>query len=642
MTKQKGQTIVEFLIAIGLASIFLPTLLTGLVASREGKAQQTQRLEATTLLKEAEEAMRITRETSWSSISTNGTFHPVISASNWILASNAETVNGYTRKIVISDTQRDSSGKIVSTGGTADPGTKKVVSSVSWNTPFSSSVDSTMYLSRFLNNTTYLETTDTQFNQGTLNGTVMTNASGGEITLGAGGHGSWCAPNLSIAAVDLPKQGVTNAVYAIQGQVVAGTGDNSSGISFAKVTISNPPYPTPPAGTINATFDGYKTNGVFGETNYAYLATDTNSKEIVIIDLNNIVNGKYQEAGYFNAPGNGTGNSIYVSGNIGYMTDGSTLYTFDLTSKSGSRAPLGSVSLAGTGNKIIVNGSYAYIAIDSESTQLQIVQVSPDGKTLTIVGWAQVNGHDGKSIFINNSATRAYLATEVSPTQKEFFILDISTKTGNRPTLGSYETNGMNPKGVTVVPGNKAIIVGTGAEEYQVIDITNENNLNLPRCGGLNIDIGVNGISSVVEGDGDAYSYIITGDASSELKIIEGGPGGQYGTTGTYISKTFDVGSNVIFNYLYLTLTQPSQTTIKFQIAIAYAINNSCNGVTFVYIGPDKTASTYFTSSFTVPLDDDGVGYENPGRCFSYKAYLTSSDITQSPTLYDISVNYSP
>jgi type II secretory pathway pseudopilin PulG len=642
MLKQKGQSIVEFIIAVGLASIFLPALLTGLVASREGKAQQTQRLEATTLLKEAEEAVRIARENNWSSVSSNGIYHPVISGNTWNLASGDETINGYIRQIVISDVRRDGSEAVVSTGGTVDPSTKKIVTTVSWNTPFSSSVDSTMYLTRFLSNTTFVETTDTQFGQGTLNATVVTNTSGGEVTLGAGGHGSWCAPNLSIASVDLPKQGVANAVYAVQGQVVAGTGDNASGVSFAQVAISNPPYPTPPAGSITATFDGYKTNGVFGDTNYAYLATDTNSKEIVIIDLNNIINGKYQEVGYFDAPGNGNGNSIYVSGNIGYMTDGDILYTFDLSDKSGSRSQLGSVTLAGTGNRVVVNGSYAYIAVGATTNQLQIIQVSTDGKTLTVVGQATVNGQAAKDVFINGTATRAYLVTAESATQKEFFIVDIAAKTGNQPTLGSYETNGMDPKGVTVVPGNKAIIVGNNAEEYQVIDITNENNLNLPRCGGLNIDTGINGLSSVVESDGDAYSYIITGDTSSELKIIEGGPGGQYGTAGTFISKTFDAGFSAVFNRLYLHTSQPSQTTIKFQIGIADPINNSCNSVNFTYVGLDKSTSSYFTTDAAIPLDDDGVGFENPGRCLSYKAYLTTSEITQSPTLYDISINYSP
>ncbi|MCJ7740756.1 hypothetical protein MUP32_05610, partial [Candidatus Microgenomates bacterium] len=350
----------------------------------------------------------------------------------------------------------------------------------------------------------------------------------------------------------------------------------------------------------------------------------------------------YQEAGYFDAPGNGAGDSIYVSGNIGYMTDGNTLYTFDLSSKSGSRAELGSVTLAGTGNRVVVNGNEAYVAVGATTNQLQIIQVSTDGKTLTVIGQATVNGQAAKDVFVNNTATRAYLATAVSATQKEFFIIDISAKTGDRPTIGSYDSNGMSPKGVTVVPGNKAIIVGNDAEEYQVVDITDENNLNLPRCGGLNIDTGINGVSSVVKSDGDAYSYIITGDNNAELKIIEGGPGGQYGAVGTFISKTFNAATSSSFNRVYLNTNQPPQTTIKFQIGIADPVDNSCNSVNFTYVGPDKSASSYFTGDAEIPLDDDGSGFENPGRCLSYKAYLTTSDITQSPTLYDISINYSP
>src|SRR3990167_3628807 len=57
-----GQSLVEILIAIGLTGILLPALLTGLVSSREGKAQEGQRLQATALLRESEEAIRSVRE----------------------------------------------------------------------------------------------------------------------------------------------------------------------------------------------------------------------------------------------------------------------------------------------------------------------------------------------------------------------------------------------------------------------------------------------------------------------------------------------------------------------------------------------------------------------------------------------------
>lgn len=632
-----GQSLIELLMTIALASIVIPALLTAFVSTREGRAQQDQRLQAVFLLQEAQEAVRSVREKDWTTFATNGTFYPSIIGSSWVLLGGTETINGFVRQIVVSDVRRDASGKVVQTGGTIDPSSKKITISVSWNLPLVSIVTSTAYLTRH-NNQIYIETTAEEFNAGTKTGVAVTNTDGGEIVLGAGGSGDWCRPNLSIAAVDLPKQGIANAITAIEGKVFAGTGENASGVSFANVSIGNT---NPPSGTITGTFDGYKTNGVFGETNYAYLATDNNFKEIVIIDLTQKdANNKYLEAGFFNAPGNGNGNSIFVSGNIGYMTSGDKLYTFDLSSKSGSRPQLGSVGLAGTGNRVNVVGDYAYIAIDSATTQMQIIEVGNGGRDLTVVGQAAVNGQVAKDIFVNNTGTRAYIVTASSSTQSEFFVIDVSTKTGSRSVLGSYDTSGMNPKGVTVVTGNRAIVVGTNSEEYQVINITNEANPN--QCGNLSIDTGINGITAVIESDGDAFSYIITGDGSSELKIIEGGPGGQYASSGVFESKTFDASSEAAFNKFSATVTKPPSTDITFQIGLTHAISGSCDNVTFTFVGPDKTSSTFYTSEGEIPFDNDGYGFENPGRCLRYRAYLTASDASQTPILYDITFSYSP
>lgn len=630
-----GQSLVEILLVIGLMGIFLPALLTGFLASRQGKAQQGQRVQAVALLREGEEIVRSVREKDWASFAVNGTYHPVASGSAWTLAPNSETINGFTRKVVISDVFRDVNGAATSSG-TIDSSIKQVVTTVSWATPIASSVQAIEYLTRYLGNTTFTQTTQADFNTGSTSGTTVTNTAGGEVVLGAGGSGDWCTPQPIVSAADLPKSGVANAITAIEGSVFAGTGDNASGVSFANVTIPNT---ASPSGTITGTFDGYKTNGVFGEANYAYLATDTNSREIMIIDLSSL---PYAQAGYFDAPGNGTGNSVFVSGNIGYMTDGNKLYTFDLSSKSGSRSQLGSITLPATGNKVVVVGNYAYVVLDSTSSQMQIVQVSSDGKTLTLAGTASVSGQEGVDVFINSTATRAYLATQASGSQKEVFIVDIATKTGNRPTVGSYDTNGMSPKGITVVTSNKAIIVGTGGEEYQVFGIVDET--NPVRCGGMDLANGANGVASVLEADGDAFSYIITGDASSELKIIRGGAGGgNYQASGLFESGTFDALNSVSFNRFMTTAAKPSLTDITYQVAVADAnpVTGNCTGATFSFVGPDGTNSTYFATSSAIPTSISG-SYKNPARCFRYKTFLSTTDQTQSPVLYDMTVNYSP
>ncbi len=585
-----GQTLIELILVMGIAAIILPALLTGFVASRNGKPQQQQRLQAVSVLKETETAVKNIKNSNWNALSTNGTYHTQISGSQWSLAINPFTNSqGIKQEIVIGDVMRDASGAIVEAGGTIDPSTKKLNIIISWTMPYVSSINSTLYLTR-TKNQTFTHTTQADFNAGTASNSAVV-SSGGSLTdgqvqlaasvgsgggIGSGGPSSdWCVPNLSITALDLPKSGVANAISAIPGKVFAGTGNNSSGVSFANVTVTNT---RPPTSSIDGTADGYKTNSVFGETNYGYLATDNNSKEIIILDLNQNQNGKYVESGYFNAPGNGSGNSIFVLGNIGYMTSGNKLYTFDLSSKAGSRSQLGSLTLDGTGNKIYVVGSYVYVAIGSTTNQLEVVQVSNSGATLTKTASISVAGQAAQDVFVDASGTRAYVATAVSASQKEMFIINVSNKS-NLLQVSSYEANGMSPTGITVVTNNKLILVGTSGEEYQVIDISTEGSPS--RCGGLNIDTGVQGISSVQEADGDTYSYIVTGDASSELKIIEGGSGG------TSVQPNWCSPQNSIVN----TFTLPKQgNVLTGQLGKAFIGTGDGSGINFTNLNISSPA----------------------------------------------------
>lgn len=642
---QAGQLLVEIILAIALSAIVLPALLVGLVSSREGKAQQSQRTEAVYLLNETVDAVRSIREKSWISVSTNGIFHPIINGSSWELASGTTIVNSFTQSVAISDVYRDSNGAIVASPGTLDPSSKKVDVSISWGQPYISTVSANLYITRYLDNSAFIQTSESDFNAGLTSGTDVTNTLGGEVTLGAG-QGDWCAPNLSIPALDLPGSGVANAIAAIEGKVFVGTGENASGLAFADVDISNT---KPPVVSLGGIFNGHKTNGVFGEQNYGYIATDTNAKEIVIIDLNKIVDGQYQEAGYFDAPSSDDGNSVFVSGNIGYMTSDDMLYSFDLSSKVGSRPILDSngVDVGDEAYKVFVVGTYAYVAVDAPAYELQIVDVS-DPSNLTVVGGldidpgALVSGENGLDVFVNPSGTRAYLVTSTFPALQEFFIINITSKS-NPVIVGRYDTNGMDPKGLTVVSGNKAIVAGYGEEEYQVIDITNEA---IPiKCGGLHVNTGINGIYSVIEEDGDAYSYLVTEDESSEFKVIEGGTGGVYASSGEFTSSIFDSLFSTSFNRFDASINRPNSSDIQFQVAVSEALNGSCDKASFTFVGPNATSSTFFTTSetsgiqvfnFSVPLS------LNPGRCFKYKAYFSTSDPLSTSIFYDMTVNYSP
>lgn len=635
-----GQTLIELLLAMSLTGILLPVLIVSFTSSRDGQAQETQRIGAVQLVREGQEAVRSVRERGWGEIEINGTYHPVTTSGVWSLQSGEETIDGYTREVTISDVYRDSSGTIVGIGGTIDPSTKRIEVSVSWETPRPSTLTSTMFMSRFENDV-FFETTEETFLEGELDGTVVENIIDGEIILGAGGHGDWCSPNESIVAdLDYPGQAEARALTAIEGRAFAGTGSNASGLPFGHIALSNA---NPPVASIIGTFTNIspqKTNGVFGEEDYAYITTDANSREVVVID---VTAAPYAEEGYFDPTGNNQGFSVFVSGNTGYMTTGSgnTFRTFDLSSKSGSRPQLDQVTLAGVGYTIYVRGNYAYVAVNSSSTQLQIIDVS-NPSNISVVGSLQVTNVGGRDVYVNETGTRAYLVTANSAGNPEFFIIDTTAK--NNPTIvsgGTYDTGAMSPTGVRVVPGNRAIVVGeTGGERYQVVNISTETAPS--RCGGLSINPNIYGVDAVLEEDGDAYSYIVTADANAEFKIIEGGPGGSFATDGTYTSHAIDAGEDVVFNRIIPDVTLPPSTEALFHVAVTDAVNNNCTDPIYTFVGPDGTAGTYFDhTGGPLPFENDGSGFENPARCVKYRVYLTSTDFTASPIVNSVTINYS-
>jgi type II secretory pathway pseudopilin PulG len=181
---QTGSTLVEVLVAIGLAGIMLPVVAFAVITSNNARPTATQQLTATGLLNELTEAARSVREAGWGNIATDGTYHPVISGSSWTLSSGSVTIGGFTEQIVVSDVMRDSSGDIVTSGGTVDPSTKLLTSSVQWTQPTTSYVENTMYLTRWQNEESWVQSTSTDFNADSLTNLVVDGS--GQVELSPG------------------------------------------------------------------------------------------------------------------------------------------------------------------------------------------------------------------------------------------------------------------------------------------------------------------------------------------------------------------------------------------------------------------------------------------------------------------------
>lgn len=550
---------------------------------------------------------------------------------------------------------------------------------VSWTEPYPSSVNSTVYLTRYLDNLSYTETTVAGFNKGSATNVKVQQTQGaapgdGEIVLSqTGGYGDWCAPAGPIKEFGL-ADGTGNpvpfAVSAAQdsGNVIAtvAEGANNSGIPLEAISVSDPSYPAAPtvgqSGKFNPT--PIKTYGIYNEVGYGYLATQKSgqNRQGIIIDLSN-----YTQKGTLDLGTNADGQSIFVANNTAYLTTtNNKLYIFNITNRSGSHSPVGQVSLAGTGKRVFVLGTNAYVATTSPSSQLQIINVAEPDEPGTPVSINVGNNMGATDVFINQTQLRAYLVTSyASQTQPDFFVIDINPADAwYKNIVSTFNTynityGNMSPTGVVAVSGGRAIIVGTGStKNYQVISLSGENvpPVSLSYCGtgGLpGSSYNINGVATLFTNAKRAYSYIITSDSGKEFKIIEGGPGagnGSYVPTGTFISQPFGpLTVPTAFNNFVATISQPQANNVQILVAVADPVDSLCTGANYTFVGVDGTAAPFETSetinasvSGAIPFGNYSPSYINPDKCFKYKVVLNTPDSTLTPVFKDLGLNYSP
>lgn len=136
-----GFALVEVLVACSILSILTFSLISATNKGINLSNVALRQVQASFLLEEGAEAVKIIRDTSWAGVSPNtitlGTTYYLSfnnSTNVWSLSTTPNTVDSYfTRKVVFSAVSRDvNSQDIVSSGGTTDTKTEKVTVTVSW------------------------------------------------------------------------------------------------------------------------------------------------------------------------------------------------------------------------------------------------------------------------------------------------------------------------------------------------------------------------------------------------------------------------------------------------------------------------------------------------------------------------------
>lgn len=149
--KQYGFSVVEVMLAVALFMIFATGMVGAVLHGLDNNRLSGEQTIANQYAAEGVEAARSIRNQTYANLVNSSGTGVVITGGVWTLSGTNNIYDKYTRVLTVSNVQRDSNGNIVTSGGTFDANTKKVVSTVSWNvnSARTNSVTLTTYLTNW-------------------------------------------------------------------------------------------------------------------------------------------------------------------------------------------------------------------------------------------------------------------------------------------------------------------------------------------------------------------------------------------------------------------------------------------------------------------------------------------------------------
>ena len=139
--KQKGFTIVEIMVVVGVIIIAFTAVLGFFVFEAKVAERSRMRLQAISLIEETVEAVRNFRDnTIWApdtgigALDTGADYHPASSSDGWDIDPGNEIINVFTRAIVFNQVSRDANYNIESTYNPSkdDDDTRKITVTITW------------------------------------------------------------------------------------------------------------------------------------------------------------------------------------------------------------------------------------------------------------------------------------------------------------------------------------------------------------------------------------------------------------------------------------------------------------------------------------------------------------------------------
>lgn len=616
----RGFGLVESLLSITILAM-VATIVAGLLIDvNRSNIGSTHTQKAHRIVTETSEALRSIRDQNFLFLE-NGTYGLINTNGVWSLGGTEDLIDDiYTRRITIADVYRNGSGDIDSAGTELDERIKQVSIQVEWETSVEGAnmIQSELLISDWEAQETISSDTS-EWQNGTFD----------QTTTGGSGDGALILDSTTTAwennftdindVIENEFNADGNDIFAVGTSLYMAMRYQGGQNSFLVLDASDP---TNVQFVSGIQFSGNTSSyEVLVQNNYAYVGTNSGSEELIIVDVSDENN--LSIAATVDLPGNKQVYEMDIENDKLYITRAQgtnpELAIYDISNAT-SPSLLGSYEFSEDIYNIDVENDIAYLATDSTSQQLHILDVSNPASIQVLSSLEVSSGNTGRSLISLGTSL-------LFGTTSDFNIVDVSTPSS--PSVTSTLSIGGDVTGVDSYGTNAFVTTDIAGEGFKIISIENFSSPVLEQTIDLGTGVGINVFA-------DARAAYVTSNSNESSLYVFTTPQESYYPTGNFISQGYNSGSD---STEWLTFNWegeiPPNTTLSFQMRFA---DTEANLSSATWTGPDGTNGSVYTDYENIIVVPSGASGR---RWMQFRVDMTS-DGEFTPEVYSVRVQFAP
>ncbi len=371
-----GSSLVEVLLLIGIFSLLSVGVVSTLLTSSQAAKQGMEYVVAAGYMEEGIQAVRSIRDRDFTEV-VNGTHGLTTTSGYYEFSGTAESLDGgvYTRTITIEDVYRASGlSSDIAVSGTVDDNAKKVTVNLVWDVfeGRTQNIDSVFYVMNW-GVRSWLQTLDTEFAAGIRNSTAITVSGNGEVTLqSADAEWAGITPQHEI---DLDGNGSRIALWYDESQdYLYVLSEATIGNEFLVMDVGSVSTTTPTE-LRGIDFSGFTATDFVIANGYAYVSTNWNSGEVVVVRLSDMV-----QVNTIDLAGNEDANDVAITGNtlviVRNAGTNEEIYYYDIATPEGTLTELGSTEIGSDLVDVEVTSTHVFAGSTNNTNELYVIRLS--------------------------------------------------------------------------------------------------------------------------------------------------------------------------------------------------------------------------------------------------------------------------